>query len=174
MRRPAQGGFLLVEMLIGLMLTALLLQALFPLLHTSFLSWNVSVSRMVTHQTARTALAAMTRELRFASAVTSPSSGGSAAGIAFILRDANGKAQTLSFQRGLPAGGNSQTLYRITSPGQPVPLTENRGFGARFSVSAAASGGGFADSDGCKDSNIGYGTDWHHLRQYTGLMGSGS
>lgn len=132
MRRPAQGGFLLVEMLIGLMLTALLLQALFPLLHTSFLSWNVSVSRMVTHQTARTALAAMTRELRFASAVTAPSPGASAAGIAFILRDANGKAQALNFQRGLPAGGNSQTLYRITSPGQPVPLTENVVSGLTF------------------------------------------
>ena len=48
-----------------------------------------------------------------------------------------------------------------------------RGLGARLSVSAAASGGGFADGDGCEDKNIGYGTDWHHLRQYTGLRGRG-
>ena len=125
MKRAGQGGFLLVELLIGLALTALLLQALFPLLYTSFLSWNTSVARMTAHQSARMALEGMTRELRMATAVLSPSPGGNAAGIQFTLLDNNGKTQTLIFQRGLSSGGNSQTLYRINSPGQPTPLTEN-------------------------------------------------
>jgi type II secretory pathway pseudopilin PulG len=125
MKRARQGGFLLVELLIGLALTALLLQALFPLLFTSILSWNSSVARMSAHQSARMALEGMTRELRVATAVLSPLPGGRAAGIRFTLIDHNGKVQTLIFQRGLPSGGNAQTLYRINSPGQPTPLTED-------------------------------------------------
>ena len=125
MKRASRAGFTLVELLIGLMLTIILLQALFPLLITSFSSWRISVSRMVAHQTARTALEAMTRELHFASSVVLPLPGEGAAKIRFTRPDYAGKAQTIIFQRGTSSGGNEQTLYRINTSGEPVPLTQN-------------------------------------------------
>ena len=72
MKRRLQGGFSLVEMLIGLMLTALILQAIPPLLSTAFVSWRQSVARTATHQSGRMAMEAMTRELRLASQIVSP------------------------------------------------------------------------------------------------------
>jgi len=53
MKRRRQAGFSLVELLIGLMLTALILQAIPPLLSTAFVSWRQSVARTATHQSAR-------------------------------------------------------------------------------------------------------------------------
>ena len=72
MKRRPQGGFMLVEALVWLMLTALLLQAVFPMLAVSFLSWETSAAQMETHQTARMAMETMTRELRYASAISRP------------------------------------------------------------------------------------------------------
>jgi prepilin-type N-terminal cleavage/methylation domain-containing protein len=125
MKRPARDGFTLVELLIGLMLTAILFQALLPLLSTSLLSWRNSVSRISTHQTARMAMESMTRELRFASAISAPLPDQRASRIRFLKPDDTGKIQTLIFQLGSSSGQNTQTLYRIHPPGQPNPLTEN-------------------------------------------------
>jgi prepilin-type N-terminal cleavage/methylation domain-containing protein len=124
MKKSARGGFTLVEVLIGLMLTALLLQALFPMLVTSFLSWQTSVSRMVTHQTARTAMEAMIRELRFASSIAVPLPGQRSSGIRFTKIDSAGNPQTLIFQQGSSSGMNTRTLYRINPPGEATPLTQ--------------------------------------------------
>ena len=125
MKRTPQSGFTLVEVLIGLVLTALLMQAVFSLLFTAFLSWQTSVSRMVTHQTARLAMEAMTRDLRFASAIAAPLPEQRASGVRFTKLDSAGKTQTLIFQLGQSSGKNLQTLYRISPPGQPAPLTQN-------------------------------------------------
>ena len=125
MKRPAQGGFTLVELLIGLVLTALLFQGLFLLLSTSFLSWQTALARMETHQTARTATEAMTRVLRLARSIAWPPPGQSATLVRFTKRDSAGQLQTLIFQQGSPSGLNGQTLYRINTSGQPGPLTQN-------------------------------------------------
>ena len=58
MSRP-RSGVALVEILLGLGLTTLLLQALFPLLATSLLAWNTAVARLTAHQTARMAMESM-------------------------------------------------------------------------------------------------------------------
>ena len=125
MKKSGQDGFTLVELLIGLALTTLLLQALFPLLSTSLLSSRSSVSRTVVHQTARMAVEAMTRDLRFASSVSSPTVGTTTSSIHFQRPGAGGKLETLIFQLGLPQGTYHQTLYRIIAPGQSTPLTQN-------------------------------------------------
>lgn len=125
MKKTRQGGFTLIELLIGLMLTAVLLQALVPLLFTSFLSWENSVSRMVIHQTARTSMEAMIRELRFASSISWPLPEQRASCIRFTKVDSAGKEQHLVFQQGSPSGINAKTLYRINQPGEPSPLTQN-------------------------------------------------
>jgi prepilin-type N-terminal cleavage/methylation domain-containing protein len=125
MKMRGQGGFSLVELLIGLALTALLLQALFPLLSTSLLSGRSSVARTVVHQSARMAVEAITRDLRLASSIASPTDGATAAGIRFQRPNAQGKLETLNFQLGLSSGNYPQTLYRAISPGQPTPLTQN-------------------------------------------------
>lgn len=123
MKQPAPNGFSLVEVLIGLMLTALLLQSLPPLLSTTFLSWQHSVSRTVTHQAARMAMEAMTRELRLASAVVTPLAGQSTAAVEVRTSNAAGQQVRLIFQLGTTLGANRQTLYRISAAGTPTPLT---------------------------------------------------
>lgn len=125
MKISRRGGFTLAEVLIGLMLTALLMQALFSLLFTAVSSWETSVSRMVTHQTARMAMEAMTRDLRFASAIAAPLPEQPAPGIRFTKMDSAGKTQTLIFQQGQTSGKNGRTLYRISPPGEPAPLTQD-------------------------------------------------
>ncbi len=132
MKRDLESGFSLVEVLIGLMLTALLLQCIPPLLSTSFSSWNHSVSRTVTHQTARMALEAMTRELRLASAILSPQPGQPAAAVQVETVDAAGKSTRLTFRLGTNLGANQRTLYRISSGGQPTPLTQDTVTGLQF------------------------------------------
>ena len=125
MKRSRQNGFSLVEILIGLMLTALLMQSLPPLLFTTFLSWQHSVARTVTHQTARMAMEAMTRELRLASAVVRPAAGQNSAAVEVKITNEAGQVSRLIFQLGTTLGANQRTLYRISSAGQPTPLTEN-------------------------------------------------
>ena len=125
MKQPGRNGFSLVEILIGLMLTALLLQSLPPLLSGSFMSWQHSVARTVTHQTARMAMEAMTRELRLASEVVRPAAGQSSTAIEVKITNEAGQVSRLIFQLGTTLGANSHTLYRISSGGQPTPITEN-------------------------------------------------
>ena len=100
MKRSRQNGFSLVEILIGLMLTALLMQSLPPLLFTTFLSWQHSVARTVTHQTARMAMEAMTRELRLASAVVRPAAGQNSAAVEVKITNEAGQVSRLIFQLG--------------------------------------------------------------------------
>ena len=125
MKRREQAGFSLVELLIGLMLTALILQAIPPLLSTSFLSWRQSVARTATHQSARMAMEAMTRELRLASEVVSPLPGQAAASVSVDAPDETGRTTRLTFRLGTNHGANRRTLYRISGGGQPTPLTED-------------------------------------------------
>jgi type II secretory pathway pseudopilin PulG len=125
MKKFQHEGFILTEVLIGLALTALLLQALVPLLSTSFASWRLSTARMEMHQTARMATEAMTRELRFASSVSWPLPEQPDKVIRFKKVDPSGQIQSLIFQQGSPSGINSRTLYRINSPGEPTPLTQD-------------------------------------------------
>ena len=132
MKRRLQGGFSLVEMLIGLMLTALLLQAIPPLLSTAFVSWRQSVARTATHQSGRMALEAMTRELRLASQIVSPLPGQAAAAVSVDTTDETGKTTRLTFRLGTNLGANRRTLYRISAGGQPTPLTEDTVSELRF------------------------------------------
>lgn len=125
MKQPLRNGFSLIEILIGLMLTALLLQSLPPLLSTTFLSWQHSVARTVTHQSARMAMEAMTRELRLASEVVRPAAGQSSTAVEVKLSNEAGQVSRLIFQLGTTLGANPRTLYRISSGGQPTPITEN-------------------------------------------------
>lgn len=132
MKRRLQGGFSLVEMLIGLMLTALLLQAIPPLLSTAFVSCRQSVARTATHQSGRMAMEAMTRELRLASAIVSPLPGQAAAAVSVDTTDETGKTTRLTFRLGTNLGANRRTLYRISAGGQPTPLTEDTVSELRF------------------------------------------
>ena len=125
MKRRRQAGFSLVELLIGLMLTALILQAIPPLLSTSFMSWRQSVARTATHQSARMAMEAMIRELRLASQVVSPLPGQTAAAVSVDAPDETGKTTRLTFRLGTNLGANRRTLYRISGGGQPTPLTQD-------------------------------------------------
>lgn len=125
MKRLQQNGFSLIEILIGLMLTALLLQSLPPLLFTTFLSWRHSVAGTVTHQSARMAMEAMTRELRLASEVVRPAAGQNSNAVEVKITNEAGQVSRLVFQLGTTLGANSHTLYRISAGGQPTPLTEN-------------------------------------------------
>jgi prepilin-type N-terminal cleavage/methylation domain-containing protein len=136
MKKSGQGGFSLVELLVGLALTAVLFQALFSLLSTSLLSCRSSVSRTVVHQSARMAMEAMSRDLRFASSVSSPTDGKTASSIRFQRPGVGGKMETLTFQLGLPSGTYRQTIYRIIAPGQPTPLTQNAVSELRFAFHA--------------------------------------
>ena len=124
-RKTRQSGFILIDVLLGLLLTALLMQALFPLLSTALLSWKASVGRMEVHQAARMSTEAMLREIRFASAIVWPQADHADSRIQFQKRDSSGELETLTFQQGSPSGLNPHTLYRIHSPGTPNPLTQN-------------------------------------------------
>ena len=124
MSRP-RSGVALVEILLGLGLTTLLLQALFPLLATSLLAWNTAVARLTAHQTARMAMESMTRELRLASAVSWPPPGQADSRIQFQVRQASGQVDRLTFQLGSSTGQNGRTLYRVPASGQPSPLTQD-------------------------------------------------
>ena len=121
----SQEGFSLLEMLIGLALTALMLQAMLPLLATSVLSWKAGVARTTVHQSARLTLEAMTRDLRFASIIAWPPPGQSDSRISFQKIENDGSTNTIIFQRGLSSGLNQKTLYRTNTPGQPTPLTQD-------------------------------------------------
>ena len=125
MRRPRRAGFVLMEVLVGIGLTALLLQALFPILATSLLAWKVSVARMTAHQTARMAMESMIRELSQASAISWPPPGQTSSSVRFQLRDSSDHTENLSFRLGTPSGLNAKTLYRVPGSGQPSPLTQN-------------------------------------------------
>ena len=125
MKGRPQGGFMLVEALVWLMLTALLLQAVFPMLAVSFLSWETSVAHMQTHQTARMAMETMTRELRYANSIVSPSGEQPANELNFTKIDSSGISQNLTFKQGSSPGKNMNTLYRINTRGEPSPITQN-------------------------------------------------
>lgn len=114
-----------MEVLVGIGLTALLLQALFPILATSLLAWKVSVARMTAHQTARMAMESMIRELSQASAISWPPPGQTSSSVRFQLRDSSDHTENLSFRLGTPSGLNAKTLYRVPGSGQPSPLTQN-------------------------------------------------
>ena len=129
------AGFSLVELLIGLALTALLLQALYPVLSVSLLSWRTTAARTEVHQSARLALEAMTRDLRLASIVAWPPPGGSDSRVSIRTMDTNGKQVAIGFQQGLPDGGNSRTLYRTYAQGRPSPLTRDVVSTLRFEYS---------------------------------------
>ena len=118
-------GFVLLEVLVGLGLTTLLLQALFPLLASSLLAWQTMVARLAVHQTARMAMASMARELRLASAVSWPPPGQADSKIQFQVRQATGQVDRLTFQLGAAGGVNGKTLYRVPASGQPSPLTQD-------------------------------------------------
>ena len=132
MKWRGQAGFSMVELLIGMMLTALILQAIPPLLSTSFLSWRQSVARTATHQSARMAMEAMIRELRLASQVVSPLPGQTAAAVSVDAPDETGKTTRLTFRLGTNLGANRRTLYRISGGGQPTPLTQDMVSELRF------------------------------------------
>ena len=132
MKRREQAGFSLVELLIGMMLTALILQAIPPLLSTSFVSWRQSVARTATHQSARMAMEAMTRELRLASEVVSPLPGQAAASVSVDAPDETGRTTRLTFRLGTNHGANRRTLYRISGGGHPTPLTADTVSELRF------------------------------------------
>ena len=132
MKRQGQGGFSLLETLIGLMLTALLLQAIPPLLSTAVVSWRQSVARTATHQSARMAMEAMLRELRPAWQVLSPSPGVAAATVTVDTLDEAGNKTRLTFRLGTALGTNRHTLYRISGGGQATPLTEDTVSELRF------------------------------------------
>jgi type II secretory pathway component PulJ len=125
MRGARRSGFVLTEVLVGIGLTALLLQALFPMLSTSLLAWKSSVARMTAHQTARMAMESMIRELSLASALTGPLPGKPDSSARFQLRETSGQTESLSFRLGTSSGLNSKTLYRVPGSGQPSPLTQN-------------------------------------------------
>ncbi len=124
-RRRRQSGFILMDVLLGLLLTAILMQALFPLLSTALLSWQTSVARMEVHQVARMSTEAMTREIRFASGIALPLMNEADSRIKFQKPNSSGELETLIFCQGSPSGLNPHTLYRIHSPGTPNPLTQN-------------------------------------------------
>ena len=124
MKRREQAGFSLVELLIGLMLTALILQAIPPLLSTSFLSWRQSVARTATHQSARMAMEAMTRELRLASEVVSPLPGQAAASVSVDAPDETGRTTRLTFRLGTNHGCQIGARCGTAAGG--------RGFAGRF------------------------------------------
>ena len=125
MRWLQRSGFVLTEVLVGIGLTALLLQALFPMLATSLLAWKSSVARMTAHQTARMAMESMIRELSLASALTWPPPGQPSSSVRFQLREISGQTESLSLRLGTPSGLNAKTLYRVPGSGQPSPLTQN-------------------------------------------------
>ena len=125
MRGTRRSGFVLTEVLVGIGLTALLLEALFPLLSTSLLAWKSSVARMTVHQTARMAMESMIRELSLASALTWPLPGQPDSSVRFQLKEASDQTESLSFRLGTSSGLNSKTLYRVPGTGQPSPLTQN-------------------------------------------------
>ena len=132
MKKIGRGGFSLVELLVGLALTVLILQALFPLLSTSLLSGRLTVARTVAHQAARMAVEAMLRDLRFAAAVIVPTMGNTAPSIQFKRPNSAGELETLTFQLGLSQGGNCKTLYRSNAAGQSMPLTQDSVSALRF------------------------------------------
>lgn len=123
-------------MLVGLALTALLLQALYPVLAVSVLSWRNSVARTTVHQSARMALEAMERDLRFATIIAWPPPGGADSRVSVRLADSGGKQVAVGFQQGLSSGQNRRTLYRTYGAGRPVPLTQDVVNELKFSYTA--------------------------------------
>ena len=69
-RRVSQAGFTLIELSIGLLLTGILMAALFGLLSSSLDSRMHGDSRMEMQQTARYAMDLMVRELEYATCIT--------------------------------------------------------------------------------------------------------
>lgn len=130
MKSP-RNGFILLELLVGLMLTAFLLQGLCPLLATSFAASRTLDGRLQSHQTARMAMEEMTHELRMAKAIESPLPNQPAQEIRFKTTESDGSLRSVSFHLG---GGDSRTLYRTRAPGQPTPVTQNVVTGLEFQV----------------------------------------
>lgn len=83
------------------------------------------MARTEVHQSARMALEAMTRDLRFATIIAWPPPGESDSRVSIRTLDAGGKQVAIGFKRGLSSGMNSRTLYRTYAQGQPVPLTQD-------------------------------------------------
>ena len=130
--RSRQAGFSLPEILIGLALAGLLMQAMVPALSVSLMSWRTSVARTEAHQSARMALEAMERDLRYAAVIAWPPPGGVDSRVSIRTVGVDGKLVAIGFQRGLSSGQNRDTLYRTYAQGQPVPLTQNAVSELRF------------------------------------------
>lgn len=107
-----QSGFTLVEIMIGLMLTLVLMSAVFGLLSSSVMSWTQGAAHNDLEQSARIAVDSMVRELRYARAVTSVTSGS----IAFV----NSGGDNVAFRLGTSTNRNMNTLHRLNNP-----MTEN-------------------------------------------------
>lgn len=137
MKWKLRSGFSLIELLIGVLLTALLLQAVFSLLSSSFVAWKAQTARVQVHQTARMSMSALVRELRPAYGIVSPLPGGSGNEIKVVHKDATGNLQTLTFRTGTYWGKNPRTLYRTVAAGQPTPLTENCVSELKFTVESS-------------------------------------
>lgn len=65
-----QGGFTLVELIIGMLLTVTLMTAVFGLLSTSVQSWLFGGSKMELQQTARHAVDLIARDLYYANSIS--------------------------------------------------------------------------------------------------------
>lgn len=88
-----QKGMTLIELVLGLMLTAMLLSGIFGLLSTSLSSWQAGSSRSELQQTARFAIDSMVRDLRY--------------GDSFILEN-----DTSIIYRNIKSGGHYGYTYR--------------------------------------------------------------
>ncbi|MCX7780943.1 MAG: hypothetical protein N2491_08505 [Negativicutes bacterium] len=126
------GGFTYIELLISMTIALLLFAGVFGLLSTSLLSWRTGSSRIEAQQTARAALEAMTREIRYDARDIITANGNSS-----TLRYHNSIGETIEFYR------EGNVLYRrVTSVSglvnSPNPITEGTVSFLNFTVADSA------------------------------------
>ncbi len=129
--RRQQTGFTLVELLVGMALTTLLMGALFSFLFVSLKSWQFGSSQSTVQQTARISLDSMVRELRYAKAISVPTTSGTVNTITFT----NGRnpPDVVTYRLSTSSGANPRTLYRSVN-GVDNPLSENTVTALTFTV----------------------------------------
>lgn len=118
-----QQGFTLLELVIGITLTLLLLSGLASLFSTSVIIWNTEKSRIDLQQTARIAVDAVMREIRYAQDIRMNHSQ------SLTITKPNGEMNTFQLGGGL----YENTLYIIIDKTKAIPaggisanpLTEN-------------------------------------------------
>lgn len=118
-------GFSLVEILVGLFLSALLLSVLCPLLQVSTLSYRQQLIRTNLHQNLRHAMESMTYELRWADAIQRPAVDQAESYIMFTRINNNKLEEQVVFQKGTTTGEHPDTLYKVIANNSPSPMTEN-------------------------------------------------